>query len=520
MNQELFARLLNYYHIDEQEYQRITSPVSSSLFAHGHQFDHINEAVQLVKDVMKQNGKIFIYGDYDADGIMGTSILVKMFMYLNYPVSYYIPSRYIDGYGLTLNKAKEAIENKVDLLICVDNGVAAIEPIKLLKENGIKVLVLDHHEIQDEIPNADFILHPTFDHFGEVSSSGAFVAFNFSRALLGKFDKYLSVLAGISLVSDMMPLLEYNRELLRIVIQDYQEGEFLQIDLLKEDEPFNEGTIAMKIAPKINSIGRLYEDNSPNKLIEFFTSDDKQIILNYIDWINESNEMRKNLSKESSDELVDFHEEDKAIVYISDAKEGLLGLIANNLLNKYHVPVVVLAKDEEKGIYKGSARAPIGFNIVDAFQSVSDLTVAAGGHALAGGCSVPINNIEGFKFGFIKYAKEHPLIIPEKEYIELGLTEFNFDNYSLVQSFSPFGESWPVPEFVLRHISSRSLYFSKTGEHIFTQLGYRSRLVGFNLPMNEVKQYQFVDLFGIMRTNTFKGMTSVEYFIKNVSESK
>ena len=185
MNKDLFSRLLDYYQIDETEYQQLIAPVNVSNFAFGHRFDHIDAAIKLVNEVMNNKGKILIYGDYDADGIMGTSILVKMFAYKNYHVDYYIPSRYVDGYGLTLNQAIKAVENKVDLLICVDNGVSAFEGIKYLKDNGVKVLVLDHHEIQEELPLADEILHPTFDHFGETASSGAFVAFNFSREFLG-----------------------------------------------------------------------------------------------------------------------------------------------------------------------------------------------------------------------------------------------------------------------------------------------------------------------------------------------
>ena len=516
MNQSLFERLLDFYHISEEEYRKIIAPVSAESFAIGHQFAHINEAIQLVNEVMAKNGKIFIYGDYDADGIMGTSILVKMFAYKNYHVDYYIPSRYLDGYGLTLNKAQEAIDNNVGLLICVDNGVSAFEPIKLLKDNGVKVLVLDHHEIQEELPVADVILHPTFDHFGEVASSGAFVAFNFSRVFLGRFDKYLSTLSAVSLISDMMPILQYNRELLRIVFENYQEGEFLQFDLLKDNEPFDESSIGMKIAPKINSIGRLYTDTSVNLLVKFFVSDIKEEILHYIDWINETNEKRKNVSKEAINQELEISDSDKGIIFISDAKEGILGLIANNLLNKYGLPVVVLAKDEEKGFYKGSARAPEGFSIVDAFNSCQEWTTVAGGHASAGGCTVPIENIDLFKKAFIDYCNNHPIKAAEHPSIELHINELTMDNYELVKSFSPFGECWPNPLFLMKNIATRSLFFSRTREHIFTQIGQKSRIVGFNFSFDAVRQFQFINMEGILRTSTYNGNTNLEFLIKNI----
>ena len=516
MNKQLFNRLLEYYKIDEKDYQELIKPVSVDDFARGHQFDHIDEAVELVNDVMSHHGKIFIYSDYDADGIMGTSILVKMFAYKGYEVDYYIPSRYIDGYGLTSKKAQECIDNKVELVICVDNGVAAFEPIELLKNNGIKVLVLDHHEAQATLPKADYILHPTLDHFGKTPSSGAFVAFNFSRAFLNYFDKYLSIMASISLISDMMPLLDYNRYLLRLVFQEYIEGEFLQIDLLKENEPFNEVTIGMKIAPKINAIGRLAEDTSVNQLVKFFTSTDKEEILNYIEWINSMNEERKILSKDIKEDGLEIDKNTKSIVYISEAKEGIIGLIANTLMGKYKVPVVVLTLDKEKGFYKGSARAPEGFSIVDAFKYCEQYMAAGGGHALAGGCTISEENFNNFANAFKEYANSHPLQVVEDETIELFLTELNTDNYKLVQTFSPFGESWRAPNFVLKHISTRSLFFSKNREHILTQLGPRSKIVGFNYPIDEVRSSQFVDLEGILRTSTYMNVTSVEFFIKKI----
>ena len=517
MNKDLFQRLLDYFKIDADEYQKLICPVSVDGFAVGHQFKHINEAVKLVNDVMEHQGKIFVYGDYDADGIMGTSILVKMFNYKNYPVDYYIPSRYIDGYGLTLKKAQECIDNGVALVICVDNGIAAFEPIELLKSNGVKVLVLDHHEAQATLPVADVILHPTIDGFGEIASSGAFVAFNFSRAFLGRFDKYLSILAAVSLISDMMPLLDYNRYLLRLVFQEYRDGEFLQFDLLKENEPFNEVTIGMKIAPKINAIGRVTTDFSPNRLVAFFTADDRDLILNYIDWINSINEERKVLSRDIKEDGLDVNENTKAIVYICDAKEGIIGLIANTLMGKYKVPVVVLTKDEEKGFYKGSARAPEGFSIVDAFKYCEEYMYAGGGHALAGGCTILEENIEAFKNKFIEYANCHPLEVVEVEVLELYLTELNMDNYRLIQTFSPFGENWKAPTFILKHISTRSLFFSKNREHILTQLGPKSKIVGFNFPMEEVRSSQFVDLEGSLRTSTYLGITSVEFLVKKIT---
>ena len=191
MNKSLLERLLDYYHIDYDKYLELIQPKDFSNFALGHQFDDIDKAVNLVKEIVAKKGKIIVYGDYDADGVMGTSILVKMFQYLDVVVDYYLPNRYVDGYGINLEHAQEYIDQKYDLVITVDNGITANEPIELLHRNEVKVLILDHHQVGEVVPNADAICHPTYSHFGETASSGAFTAFMFSVALLGRVDKYL-----------------------------------------------------------------------------------------------------------------------------------------------------------------------------------------------------------------------------------------------------------------------------------------------------------------------------------------
>lgn len=519
MNDKLFQKLLNYYRLDEDGFKALTSPIDENTFSEGHHFENMPQAVAMVKEVMKEKGKILIYGDYDADGVMGTSILVKMFKYLNYPVSYYLPNRYEDGYGLTKKKALEAIQNQVSLVITVDNGITAFEPIEILKKQGIKVLIIDHHQSQETLPLADYIIHPILSQFGKIPSSGAFTAFMFSIAFLERFDKYLSTLAAISIISDIMPLKEYNRNLLRLVIANYQEREFFQIDALKEDEPFNEVTIGLKIAPKINAIGRLIDGDDINRLVEFFTNDDKSELLHYISWINGVNEDRKTASKNASETLQDISTEESAIIFITEAKEGLLGLIANQLVNKYQVPSLVLAKDKTGDFLKGSCRAPEGFNVVEAFQNLSQHLLAFGGHASAGGCTLEVGKFELFKKEFLQLVKNSPLQKVIKEEIPISITDVNEDSYRLIQTFSPFGEAWPAPLLSLKRIDTTSLFFSRDEKHILTQIGSNTRLTGFNFSRNDVQKNRFIDVIGHLRINTYRGFKNVEFIISQFFRS-
>lgn len=516
MENELFNRLLEYYGISLEEYQNLTKPVTVDNFAEGHSFKNMGDAVKLVKTAIENKDKIFIYGDYDADGIMGTSILVKGLSKITDKPSFYIPNRYHDGYGITIDKAKEVCRCGVKLVVTVDNGVSAFEPIAYLKKHGVKVLILDHHTIQETLPNADVIIHPQYSEFGDIPTSAAFTAFMFIWALLGKFDKYLSTLAAISLISDMMPLKGYNRNFLRLVFANFKGGEFEAIDLLRDGEKFDENAIGMKIAPKINALGRMVDSTDINCIIDYFTQDDPEILYNLSTWINQVNDERKKESRIAQDKYSHITSEEPALVIATEAKEGIIGLVANNLCNNLHLPVIVFTKDKEHNILKGSCRAPEGFNVVDAFNSLSNLTLTAGGHALAGGCSINMDDYDEFANRFIAYAKANPIKPVEHKEIIIRISEITHENYSMIQTFSPFGENWKAPTFILKRIKTSALLFSKTGDHILTYIGQGAKLTGFNFPHNEVTQMPYVDLVGKLKTSIYRGMLSLDYMIKEV----
>lgn len=506
----LLDKLLEYYHISYDEYLYKTRDVSIEDFYLGHAFDNAEESIKLVKEVMAENGKIIVYGDYDCDGVMGTSILVKMFQYLDHVSAFYIPNRYIDGYGINLENAKKIVDAKYDLLIAVDNGISAFEAISYLKDNGVKVIVLDHHQVQDNIvPNADYIWHPTYSHFGDTASSGAFVAFLFSIALLGRVDKYLSILAAISLISDMMPLSDYNRDLLRAVFKEYKPGEFLAIDLLADHEKIDETVIGMRIAPRINSIGRLSEDFNINQIVNYFTSNNEKFVLNYFAHILDINEQRKQISKGSYIEIK-MSEDDKALIILGDYKEGIIGLLANSLVSKYHVPSIVFTKTSD-GLLKGSARAIEGFDIVKAFSKLTHLLETYGGHALAGGCSLKEDNFEQFKREFLELVKLTPLEYEEKPTVDLSFSEVTMEGYELISSFGPFGESWEMPVFKLSHIKTDTLTYSKDEMHIISRVGNTLKIVGFNLNKEKVSEHKYINLLGNLRINNFRGTTYLEF---------
>ena len=519
--ESLLKRLLAYYQLNEDDYRLLTMEVNEDNFASGHSFEQMDDCIRVVKEAINNHKKIMIYGDYDADGIMSVSILVRLFKMINYPVSFRIPNRYTDGYGLNLQKSQEIVENGYDLLITVDNGITAFEAIKYAKDHGLEVLVFDHHQPSEVLPEADYILHPSVSNFGDVATSAGFVTFMFAKSYLGYFDYYLATLASISLVSDMMPLVSYNRNLLRLMIKEYPNHPNLAIDLLREKEPFNEVTIGMRIAPKINAIGRLIDDDSYlSRMVEFFVSDDQNLLLNYNEWINQVNQERKEVTKEAVENSKDIDTTASAIIGIIDQKEGVIGLIANNFVKKYRKPTIIFALDQSGEIYKGSSRSPEGFNVVDAFSKLSNYLEAFGGHAMAGGCSVKKENFEAFRKAFIELAKDYRPLVEQAKTIPLYINEITFENYALIESFAPFGECWPSPLFSLPRIRVPSLMYSRDSEHILTSIGNNSRLTGFHFSKAFLSQYQFIDMIGTMRLSTYYNKTTVEFLINEINETK
>jgi len=519
MNNTFIKSLLNFYGINEEEYSRLQENFTLDSFMNGACFKNIDNVASIVKEEISNGGKILIYGDYDCDGIMGVSILKKCFNYLNYDVDFYVPNRYLDNYGINVIHAKEYVSKGYTMVITVDNGITAFEPLEILHSNNIKTIIIDHHTLGDHLPFAQGIVHPVVSEVHGPTSSGAFCAFMFSRAMLGYYDKYLSTLAAISIISDLMPLKAYNRNLLRVVFENYIDGEFLPISLLADHSQLDEGVVGMKIAPRINSIGRLVEDTSINSIINFFISDDESDILSYFNYILDINEKRKCESKEAVENAV-LNESDEAIVIVSQAKEGVIGLVASSLVSKYQKPTIVFTKDSTGSIYKGSARSVEGINIVEVFNKLKKYTISAGGHALAGGCSIKIEDYENFKFDFIQLVKNKEIHLTQKTIINININDISRENYKIVQSFSPFGESWPAPLFELGRVKTDTLNYDRTNSHILTNIGNGTKIVGFHFPKNEYIHFNYINLIGLLDLNYYHGNVTTQFVIKEIYPSK
>lgn len=509
-------KLLEYYNITLEDYYSLIKDVNIYDVPNINDFSNGIITSNLLKSALKDNKKILIYGDYDADGMLATSILVYTFKKISYKnYSYYLPSRYLDGYGLSIKAVKKAIKDKVELIITVDNGISQIDAVKLARENNIDVIICDHHEIGNSLPDTKYIIHPIYSKYSDVICSGAFTSYVLSASILDLFDPYILSLSSISTISDMMKLVGYNRNIVRLGIKLMNENNFKQINLLADNLKIDEKVIGSSISPKLNSVGRMMENNKINFVVEFLTTNDEKIILKCFRYIQLLNEERKKITNEYQ---VNLDDTEPCIIEYLDIKEGLLGLLANKYLNKFEKPVFFLTSDfNDDSILKGSARGKNNFSIVDCLKSVGDVLIAYGGHESAGGFSLYKKDLDLFKkriFGYCDLNQEslNNQIEPSK-FISINESELLLENYEILENFSPFGVGNEEPLFKLSNVPTNIFNFSKDGKHIITKINKEAKLVYFNYNKDIISK-EYVNLYGNINLNIFNNFKNINFYIK------
>ena len=271
-------KILDYYSLTEEDYKELTKPVSELKLPDFNLPPDMAKIKERIFNAIKNNEKIIIYGDYDCDGICSTTIMVKAFEMLGYKASYYIPTRYNDGYGLNVNNVIKMKTAGFSLIITVDNGICQHEAIDKANELGMDVIVIDHHEVPEEQVHALGIIHPSVSHISEEFGCGAFMSLITSAALLGSYDPYLTTLAGLATISDMMELVGFNRNVVRIALDYLKKNRYPTLMSLIESETITEKSFGLDIAPKINAVGRLVDDKNINRLVRFLLSEDEDEI--------------------------------------------------------------------------------------------------------------------------------------------------------------------------------------------------------------------------------------------------
>ena len=508
---DFFAKLLAYYGFSKEEYEKRALPPSFSALPLIDDRPEVEKTIALLNSCKATGKKILIYGDYDTDGIASCSILLRAFKEYGLQAEGYLPSRYKDGYGLNEENVEKIAAKGFDYIFTCDNGVTAYPALKKAKEKGVGVLILDHHEFGEEKPDCLALLHPATLHYGPTPISAGYLAFVFSVALLKKEEDYLLVLGALSTLSDLMPLENYNREILRLALNVLQEHPYPEICSLSEKSPIDETVLSMEIIPKLNAVGRLLEGYEINRLLKYFVTPEWPGKEAMVHWLNAVNAERKEKTKAAEAALV-FDPAEEAIVVEADIPEGLNGLLANRLLQEYEKPVAIFSPEKkDPGIWVGSIRSKEGFNVLKALEGMAT-PLTKGGHAFAGGVSINKADFARFKKDFLFAALKHKLTPTNEKLIPLELSEATMANYRVLQSFGPFGQGFKAPTFLVKDLDPKTFTYLMNGKYLSTSLNQEARLFSFALGAKDFDLAALTSLEVHFALNCYKGRLSLDLY--------
>ncbi len=508
-------KLKKYYQLDEDAFLKKIEAPSFSCLKNISSFDCVKAALSRLEKAKKGNEKVIVYGDYDFDGISATSIIYSLLLKMAINASYYVPSRYQDGYGLNAENVLRIAKAGFSLIFTVDNGVTAFEAIQKANELGVDVIVLDHHEYQ-EIPSPIVtLIHPNTVELTHPSVSAGFLSYLFYRAATKEENEYLLSLGATSLLSDAMPLISYNRDAVNLALASLNKNRFLPFCLLTERKRFFASTLQMEIIPKVNAVGRVETGNETNRVVRYFVSSDIETQKKIALYLAKVNEKRKSLTKDAEQKIV-FPKDKESIFLVTDLLEGLNGLLANRLLNEYEKPIAVFSPSKKDDtIYVGSLRSKEGFDILKALSGIHAPLLTSGGHEFAGGVSIKKVDLETFKKDFEFAAMKHHLEKKERITIDIDKSECTMENFYLLQSLGPFGNENPAPLFSLS-LNRSDLAFTKNGKFLSTKINQQARLFSFSLREENVPPDEKVSFNCLMEANEWKGNISLQLLVQEI----
>ena len=375
----------------------------------------MHSLVKRVKKAMDTNEKVLIFGDYDVDGVSASAILIKYFSSKQFYVDYFLPNRYIDGYGLTKESILQIKEKyNPSLIITVDCGISCYEEVEYAKTLGIDIVVTDHHDIPDKIPNT-IVINPKLvnQKYPYKFLCGTGVAFKVVQALssLEEAKKYLGICA-IATIADIVPLQDENRAIVKYGMANFNNNLPLGIKMLMQDNKLDTNLtatdIAFKLSPKINAAGRMGDAGVALKL---YIKDDKILLKNTIENLNNLNLERQALCNKVYDDVtqklskINIANYNSIVLYSKDWDSGILGIVSAKVANEFNRPTILLSQVGDE--LKGSARSVNDIDIFSAISSLKEVLEAFGGHKMAAGLTIKTKNFKNFITSINKYLSEH-----------------------------------------------------------------------------------------------------------------
>ncbi len=498
----------------------------------------MDTAVETLIAAIEGNQKILIYGDYDVDGTTSVALVYKFLSNYHSKLEYYIPDRYEEGYGVSMQGVEWAAENGFGLIISLDCGIKGHKSIARARELGLDFIVCDHHTPGDTLPKANAILDPKqkdCDYpFKELSGCG--VGFKLMQAVATQMDwdknllfKNLDLLA-VSIAADIVPINGENRMLSYYGLKRLNESPSIGLNALMEigglTRPLNIGNVVFGIAPRINASGRI---GHANEAVSVLISNDVTEANRIASLINTKNQIRKDTQEQITNEALAmlednpvYKERKSTVLFRADWHKGVIGIVASKCVDEFYKPTIVLT--ESNGLVTGSARSVSGFDVHEAIVQSGEWLEQFGGHKYAAGLSLKKNNLEPFTLAFEKEVAS--AITPEQEKrnlkidAEITLDLISYKFLDIVNQMAPFGPGNLQPVFVAKGVAIQKATLLKNA-HLKLNVEQNGAVfdgIGFNMPHYYSKDLkgEKIDIVFNIDENNFRGIKSIQLKIKDL----
>ena len=504
----------------------------------------MDNAVKRLTKPMRHNEKILIYGDCDVDGTTSVALVYKFLKQFYSNVDFYIPDRYNEGYGISIQGIDFAAANDFKLVVALDCGIKAVEKVKYASSLGVDFIICDHHTPDAVLPPAVAVLDPKRDdcNYPYEHLSGCGVGFKLMQAFTIvnniEFSQLIPLmeLLALSIASDIVPITGENRILAFYGLKQINSNPSIGLKSILDvcglsDKEISISDIVFKIGPRINASGRM---KLASEAVQLLVSSNPAFAKEKSDTINEYNNDRKDLDKNITDEAialiasdVRFKQRKSIVVHKPDWHKGVIGIVASRLSEEYYKPSIVLTNSN--GLASGSARSVPGFDIYKAIDSCRDLLENFGGHMYAAGLSMKEENIIPFTERFEQYVFEN--ILEEQTYPQIDIDavlEFKDITpkfFRVLKQFGPFGPGNMKPVFVSKKVFDygTSRLVGKEQEHLKLELVDSSSenvINGIAFRMHEyndhLKALNPLDICYTLEENNFNGNTSIQLMIRDI----
>ena len=552
---EMLSKLLSIRNIKKEEINSFLNPSIKNFLPNPNNLIDMEKSTLRAVEAISNNERIGIFGDYDVDGATSTALLGNYFNELNLNYEIYIPDRKKEGYGPSIKSFKELIKKEVKVIFTVDCGTLSFEAINFAKEKKIDVIVLDHHQSEINLPKAYSVINPNRldDKSNLQYLCAAGVSFMFlvslNRALRLKkwfntkkinepnLISYLD-LVSLGTVCDVVPLVGLNRAMvkqgLKVIKSKKNLGLKTLLDICKIESNPSIYHLGYLIGPRINAGGRVGKSSHGADLLLNKDPKNSFQLASELDQYNKERQLlEKDLLQKVLNDVKNHSNDPVLILSGSNWHEGIIGIVAARLKEKFNKPVIVISIDGDIG--KASARSIIGFDIgaVIIAATQEDILLKGGGHRMAGGFSIKVENIEKLKDFVLRKFKninmdlraKRPLLIDSI----ISPSAVNLEFYNKVEILSPFGSGNPEPKFIIEDV--KTINGKIVGEkHVKSVLtgrdGSTIKCIAFNAAENDIGAYllkknnKSFNIAGKLSLNEWKGQSNVEFIIDDISVNK